>query len=400
MIPVTLSEAQEALHGFLPRAGSHYATQRNFDRSPENRDNVSRLSTAIGHRVLCEKEVIQAVLNHYSWEEAEKFLQEVLWRSYWKSWLEHRPSVWKHYTVASQNQKKTPALSLALSGETGIHCFDFWRKELQETGYLHNHARMWFSSIWIFTLKLPWELGAELFERELFDFDAASNTLSWRWVAGLHTPGKHYLARAENIHQFTDGRFNPEGQLLENESAPSFKPLPIECAPPAPVPAKEPEGRWGLLIHEEDYGLERTVLKTWPFSSVKFLNPEKYLGVEKSSLVQDMKKKMRFDAFERHRKSFSCNVSELPSGEIGRTVSDWISQEKLQGIYLIKPWQGRLQESWDKKIPARYLQRHYDTLFYGRAKSGFFSFKESMKKMITELGSSPISELENVCLTN
>jgi deoxyribodipyrimidine photo-lyase len=65
-------------------------------------------------------------------------------------------------------------------------------QELVETGYLHNHARMWFASIWIFTLRLPWELGADFFLRHLLDGDAASNTLSWRWVAGLHTKGKHY----------------------------------------------------------------------------------------------------------------------------------------------------------------------------------------------------------------
>jgi len=399
MIPVTFSEAERALLEFLPRAASHYTNERNFDRGPENRENVSCLSTALQHRLLSEKEVIQAVLKTYSWEQAEKFLQEVLWRSYWKSWLELRPSVWKHY-ASYQNQKMTPALSLALSGETGIDCFDFWRKELRQTGYLHNHARMWFSSIWIFTLKLPWELGAQLFEKELSDFDAASNTLSWRWVSGLHTPGKHYLARAENIHQFTDGRFNPEGQLQENEPAPPFQSLPLECAPPNPTLAEKPTGRWGLLVHEEDYSLERTVLQTWPFSSVKFLNPESYSDVEKSSLVQNMKKKIRLEALGRYQKYFTGEVSELPSGEIGKVVREWIAQEKLDGIYLIKPWQGRLRDAWDEKIPARYLQRHYDTVFYGRAKSGFFSFKESMKKVITELGSDPKGELENVCLTN
>ena len=47
---------------------------------------------------------------------------------------------------------------------------------------------MWFASIWIFTLKLPWQKGAEFFLRELYDGDAASNTLSWRWVAGKCPP--------------------------------------------------------------------------------------------------------------------------------------------------------------------------------------------------------------------
>ena len=71
---------------------------------------------------------------------------------------------------------------------------------------MHNHARLWFASIWIFTLKLPWELGAAFFLEHLHDGDPASNTLSWRWVAGLHTKGKNYVASADNIEKFTDGK--------------------------------------------------------------------------------------------------------------------------------------------------------------------------------------------------
>jgi len=49
------------------------------------------------------------------------------------------------------------------------------------------------------TLGLPWQIGADFFPRHLLDGDAASNTLGWRWVAGLHTLGKVYAARSENI---------------------------------------------------------------------------------------------------------------------------------------------------------------------------------------------------------
>ena len=52
---------------------------------------------------------------------------------------------------------------------------------------------MWFASIWIFTLKLPWQLGADFFMQNLLDGDPASNTLSWRWSAGIHTKGKNYI---------------------------------------------------------------------------------------------------------------------------------------------------------------------------------------------------------------
>ena len=87
--------------------------------------------------------------------------------------------------------------------ETEIECFNDWVKELKNFNYLHNHTRMLFASIWIFTLKLPWQKGAEFFMKNLFDGDAASNTLSWRWVAGIQTKGKNYLAKSWNISKFT-----------------------------------------------------------------------------------------------------------------------------------------------------------------------------------------------------
>ena len=56
---------------------------------------------------------------------------------------------------------------------------------------MHNHVRMWFASIWIFTLNLPWQLGADFFMQHLLDGDPASNTLSWRWVAGIPVSYTH-----------------------------------------------------------------------------------------------------------------------------------------------------------------------------------------------------------------
>ena len=80
---------------------------------------------------------------------------------------------------------------------------------------------MWFASIWIYTLNLPWQLGAEFFMNHLLDADPASNTLSWRWVAGLHTKNKQYITSAENIKKFTDNKYYPKGQLNFNIIQPS-----------------------------------------------------------------------------------------------------------------------------------------------------------------------------------
>ena len=219
--PATQNAALGKLAEFVPRAGRQYASNRNYDLGPTDRSNVSALSPWIRHRTLTEEHVTASVLQRHSLQRAEKFVQEVVWRTYWKGWLEHRPAVWRSYCVDLENLRGELAASSALSqqyndaveGRTGIDCFDCWVAELRQYGGLHNHARMWFASIWIFTLNLPWQLGASFFYDHLLDGDPASNTLSWRWVAGLQTLGKTYTARAENIARYTKGRFEPHGQL-------------------------------------------------------------------------------------------------------------------------------------------------------------------------------------------
>ncbi len=172
---------------------------------------VSKLSPWIRHRLVTEQEVLARILGAHPTAETISFVQEVFWRSYFKGWLEQHPSVWDRYLVSLDIALENLGndYSEAISGRTGIACFDHWCAELIQTGYLHNHARMWFASIWIFTLRLPWELGAAFFLIHLIDGDPASNTLSWRWVGGLHTKGKTYLASASNIARFTNGGLNP-----------------------------------------------------------------------------------------------------------------------------------------------------------------------------------------------
>ncbi|WP_404818261.1 FAD-binding domain-containing protein, partial [Roseobacter sinensis] len=219
--PPTRTAALERLSAFLPRAGRHYAARRNYDLGPGRHHGVSGLSPYLRCRLITEEEVLQAVLARHAPQAAEKFIQEVFWRTYWKGWLELRPGVWDEYRRDLRRQwddVQTQAglrdrWEAACTGDTGIACFDGWADELVNTGYLHNHARMWFASIWIFTLELPWELGADFFLRHLLDGDPASNTLGWRWVAGIQTVGKTYLARPDNIAKYTEGRFGVPGRL-------------------------------------------------------------------------------------------------------------------------------------------------------------------------------------------
>ena len=207
-------KAIEDKSNFIQKGLKDYSSQRNYDFGPKSRKNTSNLSKYISHRIINEYDLVREILSQYNLQKVDKFIQEVFWRVYWKGWLEHRPEVWRDFvdsdpTYSEQEYKK------AINGETGIECFDDWVKELKTENYLHNHTRMWFASIWIFTLNLPWELGARFFMKHLFDGDAASNTLSWRWVAGIQTQGKNYLARESNIRKFTNQRYT-NASLNEN----------------------------------------------------------------------------------------------------------------------------------------------------------------------------------------
>ena len=154
---------------------------------PNDKSNVSCLSPYISHRLITEYEVAKIVLAKFPYQKVEKYIQEIFWRVYWKGWLELRPQVWSDFTEDLKALKEDDNYKKAINGETQIKCFNDWVNELKENNYLHNHTRMWFASIWIFTLNLPWQKGAEFFMKHLFDGDAASTTLSWRWVAGLQT---------------------------------------------------------------------------------------------------------------------------------------------------------------------------------------------------------------------
>lgn len=255
----TRSAGLSRLFAFTPKTGRDYARLRNSDLGRGNHRHVSSLSPYIRHRLITEQEVVKATLETYSPAESEKFVQEVFWRTYFKGWLEHNPHVWTRYQAGLESNLKALETNKALrercdealAGETGIECFDYWVSELTQTGYLHNHARMWFASIWIFTLKLPWQLGADLFLRHLLDGDPASNTLSWRWVAGLHTKGKTYLARPDNINRFTNGRFNPQGELASHAEA-LIEATNTNINQALPQSAALPKNGFLLLVHDDD----------------------------------------------------------------------------------------------------------------------------------------------------
>jgi len=228
-------KALESLEIFTNKDIVNYSSKRNYDFGPQNRKDISCLSPYITHRLISEYEVAKKVLSKHPYQKVEKFIQEIFWRVYWKGWLELRPNVWTDFVEDLKIIENSSEYEKAIKGETSIDCFNDWIKELKENNYLHNHTRMWFASIWIFTLKLPWQKGAEFFLRELYDGDAASNTLSWRWVAGIQTKGKNYIAQNWNVNKFTNNKYkdlklNENPQPIIDQREYKISPIKIDVA--------------------------------------------------------------------------------------------------------------------------------------------------------------------------
>ena len=384
MADPTRSAALARLAQFAPHMGRDYSQLRNTDGGPDARC-VSALSPHIRHRLISESEVVGTALAHHGAERAEKFIQEVFWRSYWKGFLELRPQMWRDYRQAVAAMPEPPGLKAALAGETGIACFDAWAQELIETGWLHNHARMWFASIWIFTLRLPWELGAEFFLAHLADADAASNTLSWRWVAGIQTPGKHYLARAENIARYTERRFDPRGQL--NETA-----LPLEAPPPPPAgrlaPADPPpQGPVALLLHEDDLGFIPEGCEVVVLGALTGSNSRSRFGPGRRS------REFTQGAIPDALQHASDRLRLTPAHVTRHGVAHWARDMGVKHIIL--PWApvGWVRDALDKVTTEgptlHFLRRPWDEACWPLAQRGFFPFKTQIPRLIAELRPAP-----------
>ena len=306
---------------------------------------------------MLESEVVGAVLRQHRAGDVEKFLPGVLWRTYWKGWLEWHPSVWDDYLRAVERAQRRlsasqrSAVDAATQGETDIACFNHWAHELVSTGYLHNHARMWFASIWIFTLRLPWALGAAFFLRHLHDGDPASNTLSWRWVAGLHTRGKHYLARAANIEKYTEGRFNPAGQLNESARPLTEENEPVARALPSATARLEITGR--PVAHRR--GLSPGSLRA--SRRPRRCHCRRMVGCGDappalSPSVTAAGRTATRDGLSRASAHFAAPVKQLAEDNWADSVADWATSHRLKRVLSLEAPVGPWRESWKRHEPS------------------------------------------------
>ncbi len=380
---------------FLPIAG-RYAAERNFVRP--GHPNISRLSPWVQKRLLLEEEVVAAARERWSFEAVEKFVQEVYWRTYWKGWLEQRPEAWSRWVEAVPRLRdglrgdQLRRWEDACAGRTGIAGFDDWARELVSTGYLHNHARMWFASIWIFTLRLPWELGAAFFYQHLLDGDVASNTLSWRWVAGLQTPGKTYVARADNIAHYTDGRHVPEASQLAGAAfAITEAPLPKGAAwTEDTLWSNSAEGRAGLWLHPEDLVVEQGELSAEKFVAINAAWPARMAAnAGWSETVSTWTQAALRDGATRAAAHFGADVTQGTTDDHVAAIVEWARKHQLDRVVAYRPFVGPWRAEAlaveaalaEAGLAITWRRRTWDSRLFPHATRGYFPFWERVRSV-------------------
>ncbi len=387
MFPETRAQALAQLEAFLPRAGRAYSARRNHDDGPGSVRTTSALSPALRRKLISEAEVCAAVVAVHGPQAAEKFINEVCWRTYWVGWLQQRPHVWARYREelaalqARTDLDRAPQrrYAAAIAGETSIDAFDGWAEELLTTGWMHNHARMNFASIWIFTLKLPWQLGADFFYRHLLDACPATNTLSWRWVAGLQTAGKTYLANPDAIRQMHP-RFRLEAPLARTA-------MPLPADDPGPPRGIRPAARFddgkrtGLFITTADLSMETEILP--PLVAVAATS---HIGGAPSALKRTHAEAALGDGLARAAANARVQGERLDENNPVEAMKAWVASHGLEQIITgeapVGPEADRLAALEAAGVPVVRLRRAWDDTAWPLASKGFFAFKASIPKLL------------------
>lgn len=402
---LTRAEALQAWRAFLPKTKA-YAGMRNHVR--EGHGNVSRLSAAIRYRLLLEDEIIEETLAENALYAVEKWVQEVCWRRYWKGWLEMRPDVWKQWRRRVNALRETLPREVLVRaeavemGESGVACMDGIARELIETGYLHNHARMWWASFWIHVERLPWELGADVFFRHLLDADPASNTLSWRWVAGLQTAGKTYLVRLSNVEKYAPGYLagNEAGSERLADGAVSaawvaeFADTSRQPLAEYATSVGEVAGRVGLWLHPDDLAAEiGPVAGLAPVGVVACVSDRVYQDVYRLSekRVASLRAVLK-DGVRRASEHFGCGAVVSEADDPVKGLGEWAVGEGLDEVVALAPMVGPVGDMVPKLarhleslgIRLRLVRRESDVKAFSFATAGFFPFWQKMSRHLKE----------------
>jgi deoxyribodipyrimidine photo-lyase len=199
-----------------------YAKTRNFIDGA-----VTKLSPYISRGVISTKYILDKVLSKgYKLHQIEKFVQELAWRDYYQQvWIAKGNLINEDLRQQQPDVANFKIAQNIIQAQIGIDAIDDGIKALYETGYMHNHNRMYTASIACNIAKSHWKVPAQWLYYYLLDADWASNALSWQWVASAFSSKKYY-ANQENINKYCYSKqrntfLDVEYEAFENMEIPS-----------------------------------------------------------------------------------------------------------------------------------------------------------------------------------
>ena len=393
MFKSSISEAEKNFISYLPKTGLYYERNRNYSLDVQTKENTtSLLSPYIRYRAISEETILKKVIEYSGTKKAEKYIQEIFWRTYWKGWLEHKSDVYLDY-INEKNKlleefKNKKYYLNAINANTNLSFFNEWIRDLKENGYLHNHIRMWFASIWIFTLKLPWQLGADFFMQNLLDGDPASNTLSWRWSAGIQTKGKNYLARKNNIEKYSNIKLKPN-EILEEDAVPLIENKDYKISNLEISNISNNLDILNIIIPSDEINILKD-LKIKKCNAFGGYPKEDYNDHNFSKKILHHIKNLVLSCYRDD--DFYKNIDiETSFDNYYSDLDKWIVKKNIKIIHLPYVTQGNWKKIY-KKIIKKYpsinfitFNRNYDINSWIYSKKGYFKFKQNIPEIIKNL---------------
>ena len=186
---------------------SDYSRTRNFYDGA-----VTRLSPYIRHGLTKKDAIANLALRDYAKSTSEKFLQELAWGEFWKVAVDQLSfDLWtdiEPYKTGFESNDYADELPADIAkAETPNACINHFIKDLTDTGYVHNHARMYLAAYVVHFRRVKWQAGARWFMTHLLDADIASNNLSWQWVASTFSH-KPYIFNLDNVEKYCGRQVN------------------------------------------------------------------------------------------------------------------------------------------------------------------------------------------------
>ena len=162
-------------------------------------------------------------------ENAKVWIDEIVWREFFNHVLYHFPraahSAFRAEYANLNWDNDAEFFQAWCEGRTGYPIVDAGMRQLRETGWMHNRARMITASFLTKDLLADWRMGEKFFMQNLIDGDMASNNGGWQWAAGTGTDAQPYFRIFNPMLQ--GARFDPTGAYVRRH-VPELAKVPVE----------------------------------------------------------------------------------------------------------------------------------------------------------------------------